>query len=310
MSELAVEGLRDAGPLLILAVVILVGVAFGAAARRVGLPGITGQILAGLVMGRSGLDLFGEQSLAGLEPLTHFALGLMAVTVGAHLNLRRLRNAGRRLFLLFLTEATITPILVFTSIWLLGRTSPVIAMLCAAAAVSTGPATIVALVKETRSKGVFVKTLIAAVALNNMACIVLFEVARALARSGPEEGLTLGAGLGAPAVQLLMAAGIGGAVGVVMDVVSRFVVRSDRLATAAVVALVLTSGLADFLLVSPLLACLFLGLVQTNLTRTRDRLVDSCPGDDQINAKNDPAGEAPRGLSTPFFAGPQSHPRN
>ena len=40
--------LHAASPLLIVAVVILVGVGFGAAARRVGLPGITGQILAGV----------------------------------------------------------------------------------------------------------------------------------------------------------------------------------------------------------------------------------------------------------------------
>jgi mannitol/fructose-specific phosphotransferase system IIA component (Ntr-type) len=41
------------------------------------------------------------------------------------------------------------------------------------------------------------------------------------------------------------------------------------------VALMLATGLASSLEVSPLLACLFLGLVQTNLTRTRDQLVDS-----------------------------------
>ena len=40
-------------------------------------------------------DLFGDEPLESLEPLTHLALGLIAITVGAHLNIRRLRNAVR-----------------------------------------------------------------------------------------------------------------------------------------------------------------------------------------------------------------------
>jgi Kef-type K+ transport system membrane component KefB len=90
MTSLSIDFLREAGPLL-----ILVGATFGAVTRRIGLPGVTGQILEGVLLGRAGLDLFEERGLSGLEPLTHFALGLIAVTVGAHLNVRRLRNAGR-----------------------------------------------------------------------------------------------------------------------------------------------------------------------------------------------------------------------
>ena len=40
------EGLRDAGPLLTLGVVILIGMFFGEGAKRLRLPSITGQILA------------------------------------------------------------------------------------------------------------------------------------------------------------------------------------------------------------------------------------------------------------------------
>ncbi|MEE2673579.1 MAG: cation:proton antiporter [Myxococcota bacterium] len=260
----------SAGPLLILGVVILVGVSFGALTRRIGLPGVTGQILGGVCIGRAGLDLFDEASLKGLEPLTQFALGLIAVTVGAHLNIRRLRNAGRRLFFLLLTEATILPLLVFASVWGLTRAGADLALLLAAISIATAPATIVALVKETRAKGVFVKTLIAAVALNNMACIVLFEVARSWAPT-----LDSGPGWAEPTGKLLLSAVIGGGVALAMQAVTRLVVRPERFTTAAIVALVLTSGLASSLDVSPLLACLVLGIVQTNLAPTRDQLVDS-----------------------------------
>ena len=273
--EVFLETVRHAGPLLILAMIILCGVAFGELARLIRIPSITGQIVAGILLGKSGFDLFAEESLHGLAPLTNFALGLIAVTVGAHLNIKRLRNAGRRLFLLLLTESTITPSVVFLSLWMLADVPTSEALLYATVAIATAPATTVALVRETRSKGVFVKTLIAAVALNNMACLVLFEVVRSVTGSWSLGGSDAAINWQAPVGQLLAAVAIGGAVAIAMDLINRFVVHKERLATAAVAALVLTSGLAATFDVSPILACLFLGIIQTNITPSRSQLVDS-----------------------------------
>lgn len=273
--EVFFETLRHAGPLLILALIILCGVAFGELARAMRIPSITGQIVAGILLGKSGFDLFAEESLHGLAPLTNFALGLIAVTVGAHLNIKRLRNAGRRLFLLLLTEATITPFVVFLSLWLLAGVTPSESLLFATVAIATAPATTIALVRETRSKGVFVKTLIAAVALNNMACLMLFEVVRSVIGGWNVGGDTISINWQATAGQLLAAVAIGGTIALAMDLINRFVVHKERLATAAVAALVLTSGLATTFNISPLLACLFLGIIQTNITPSRSQLVDS-----------------------------------
>ena len=147
------ELLHHAGPLLLLAVVLVTGIFTGAIARRIRLPGITGQILGGVLIGRAGFDLFGETSLGGLEPLTDIALGLIAVTVGAHLHVQRLRNAVRRLSYLLIAESTITPLIVFSATYWLGGASFELAMLFGAVSIATAPATIVSLVRETRSKG-------------------------------------------------------------------------------------------------------------------------------------------------------------
>ena len=265
-------------PLFTLSVVIVTGMALGLLAKRFHLPSVTGQIIAGVCIGKVGLDLFTDVELHALQPLTHFALSLMAVTIGAHLNIRRLRNAGRRLFLLLLTESVITPVIVFCSLHFILKQAATESALYATLAISTAPATIVAVVKETRSKGVFVKTLVAAVALNNLACVFLFELARAFAAvhldSAGEAVLSL-ATLRAPALLLVNAALIGGGVAMVMEVVSRFVVRRDLLTTASVISLLFASGAATWIGVSPLLTCLFLGFVQTNMSTTRDKLVDS-----------------------------------
>jgi len=269
--------LHDGGPLLLLAFVILAGIAAGAVAQRIGLPGITGQILVGVAVGSAGLDLVGDDAVHSLAPLTDLSLGLIAVTVGAHLNLDRLRNAGRRLGALLFFESLVTPVIVFATLYWIGGAEPTLALLLGAVAIATAPATIVALVRECRAKGVFVKTLIAAVALNNMACIALFEIARIIGLGwlpGADPTLSETAhwtALGELGVPVLL----GSVAALGLDQVCRLTHRPERVATGAVLALVLTSGLATALDVSPLLSCLVLGVVQTNVAQTRSHLVDS-----------------------------------
>jgi Kef-type K+ transport system membrane component KefB/mannitol/fructose-specific phosphotransferase system IIA component (Ntr-type) len=265
-----------ANTLLAIALVLVFGVALGAAAKRLHLPSVTGQILAGVLLGPSALHLFDRQVVHGLSPLTHFALGLMAVTVGAHLNLRRLRNAGKRLFFLLLAEATLVPLVVFVGLYFLTGMAPSTAALLATIAVATAPATVVALVRETRAKGVFVKTLVAAVALNNMTCMLLFELTHAIVRielgDHPPEGFVeLLLGTSSP---LLLAAALGTAAALAMDFVTRLAARPDQLATIGAATILLTAGIARELALSPLLACLFLGFVQSNRTPSRERLAD------------------------------------
>ncbi|MHC4605815.1 MAG: cation:proton antiporter domain-containing protein [Planctomycetota bacterium] len=266
--------LRNASELLVLAIVLVAGVTGGALVKRFHLPSVTGQILVGIVLGHSllGVGLFSEKTVESLQPLTHFALGLIAVTVGNHLNIRRLRNAGKRLVLLLVMESILTPAIILPCVLLTGQ-SWGMGVLLAAMAVSTAPATIVAIVAETRSKGVFVKTLVAAVALNNISCILLFELAHtALRLFEPGVQLPTGDILLAPLIQLGLSLLLGGGAGALLVIATRRMVLPDRLATASMIAILLTSGVADYLHVSPLLSCLFLGVALANLTPEKEEV--------------------------------------
>jgi Kef-type K+ transport system membrane component KefB/mannitol/fructose-specific phosphotransferase system IIA component (Ntr-type) len=269
--------LHDPDPLLTLAIVVLVGVASGALARLTRLPGITGQILAGIAMGPSVLHVFDHHAIDALQPLTHFALGLMAVTIGSHLSLRKLRGAWRRLAWLLLAESVVTPLFVFAGMWLVPGIGWESALLFGAIAVTTAPVTTIALVKETHSRGVFVKTLVAAVALNNIACIVLFELARELAAwSFDESGAhDLATGILSPLSQLGYALGLGAAATLALAAVHRLVSKPELHATANAAAILLLSGLSDYLAVSPLLSCMFLGMLQGNTLRSREKHADA-----------------------------------
>ena len=106
----------EVSPLFALAVIVAAGVAGGALAGRLKAPHVAGQILVGVLIGHAGISLFAADTVDGLSVITEFALGVIAVSIGDHLNIRRMRNSGRRLFLLLLTEATLTPLLVFGAV--------------------------------------------------------------------------------------------------------------------------------------------------------------------------------------------------
>ncbi len=267
--------IADANVLLILALILVVGTVSAAVAKMLYLPSVTGQIVAGVLMGPSVFSVLTEESVHSLEPLVNFALGLMAVAVGSHLNFRRLMVARRRLTMLLILEATLTPLIVFAALTLLTNATWQTSLLLATVAISTAPATVLALVKETASKGAFVTTLVAAVALNNLACIILFELARTAARaslSDPTGGVAVSAGMMTPMLGILNSLLLGLGVGIALILSTLRIVRTDRLSVMSLIAILLTTGLAAHLGVSVLLACLCLGVTLANLTPEKEEI--------------------------------------
>ena len=235
---------------------------------------MTGQILAGVVLGPSVLGVFGHEAARGLTPIVHFALGLIAVDIGTHLHLRRLRNSFRRLGLLLLTEATVTPLLVYLALTFGARSDWTVATLFGTLAIATAPATVLTIVKETRSRGVYVRTLIAAVALNNIACIALFEMAYSAVSLtfDPNGDVSGGALMLRPLLQLGGSVALGGAVGVGLLLATRHMHKVEQLTTVSIIALFLTTGAADHFGLSSLLSCLFLGVTMANLAPEKEEI--------------------------------------
>ncbi|APZ96976.1 cation:proton antiporter [Fuerstiella marisgermanici] len=267
----------DANVLLILAVILVVGTVSASFAKMLHLPSVTGQIVAGVLMGPSVFAVLTEQSLDSFEPLVDFALGLMAVAVGSHLNFRRLAVARRRLTLLLLFEATITPLFVFSLLMLFTDITSTAALLLATVAISTAPATVLAIVKETASKGAFVTTLVAAVALNNLACIILFELARTAALASQRAAvltpdIAARADMSHPFISVAFSLLLGFTIGVLLILATMRIVRTDRLSVMSLIAILLTTGLTEELGLSVLLACLCMGVTLANLTPDKEEI--------------------------------------
>lgn len=169
-------------PLFFLAIVLVSGIVGGELFASIRLPKVTGWIATGFLLRAFLLPALGGPDepfdLDRFKPIMNFVLGFIAFTVGATLYFSRLRNAGLRIGLLLLCEATITPVTVAAILWLIGPSFGIIGwqamLVLAVIAIAGAPGTTVLVVRETRARGTLTKTLIAAIGLIDMVAVGVF----------------------------------------------------------------------------------------------------------------------------------------
>jgi len=256
------------GPLLILGVVLIAGSAGGWVARRLHVPSITGNIIAGTLLA---VTVFRGVGVAReLQPLSSFAIGLIAVTAGGHFSYRRIHNALRRIMFISIFESCTAVLSVFLFLRLFG-TDTLVALMLGCLAASTAPATTVALIRENHAKGPFVKTLLAAVSIDSSICILMFAFVHGLLAalySHAEVTLGFAEGLRQTLWQLLGSGGLA----VLLGFITSQLFDNHRYHDFSVllVSILLGAGLSFYAGFSPLLTCLFYGAYLGNTSRRNE----------------------------------------
>tara|TARA_A100001015_G_C14993526_1_gene715116 strand:- start:256 stop:2004 length:1749 start_codon:yes stop_codon:yes gene_type:complete len=266
-----IKSIDHLSPFLAIGILILAGFFGGWVAKLVKLPHVTGNILGGVLIGPWGLKLLSEHDVYSLAPLSTFAMSLVAVSIGGHLSYRRIHNSIRRILSISFFEIFFSVLFVMTAVKALGADWPTTCLLGAISA-STAPATSIALIRELRAKGPFVKTLISAVALNNILCITLFVMMSTFVSAFYETGEAIqkiDEALIKTLYQFLGAL----ALGWLMGWISKILVSKPQLHdfTIILLAILLLNGLADYLTLSPLLVNLFYGVYLANSSHVAER---------------------------------------
>lgn len=263
-----------------LALVLVAGIIGGELVGRIGLPKVTGWIGTGILLrafdGYHGaLTGLGDNTVAAFRPYMSFVLGYIGFTVGAALHFASLRNAGKRLGLLLLGEALVTPTVVGLAMYVSGRLvapDELTARAClilAAVAIAGAPGTTVLVVQEARARGILTRTLVAAVALIDMVAVAVFAFTTSyLAEGGSGEGpwhATWQVAFGSVAKEFGVAIAVAAISTLVALVLLRTIVGPAFLGPL-MVALILTAwgGAAGFD-ASGILACTFAGIIITNV---------------------------------------------
>ncbi|MCP4172879.1 MAG: PTS transporter subunit EIIA [Fuerstiella sp.] len=262
-----------------LALVLVAGIVGGELVGRIGLPKVTGWIGTGILLRafdswHGAFTGLSENTVRGFSAYMSFVLGYIGFTVGAALHFASLRNAGKRIGLLLLGEALVTPTVVGLAMYGLGRSiapDEMTARAClilAAVAIAGAPGTTVLVVQEARARGILTRTLVAAVALIDMVAVAAFVFATAYMAEGSAEGSwhsTWQVAFGSVVREFSIAVAVAALTTLTALCLLRTVVGPAFLGPLMVAVILASWGAAVGFGASGILACTFAGIIITNV---------------------------------------------
>ncbi len=268
------------------AILLAAGLAVSYLGKHLKLPSVTGYILAGLLLGPSGFGLISEDLVGHrLSHFTEIALMLIAFGVGEHIEFKEVKKVARSVGYIALAETTATFILVSIACFLATLFTQAdnpfwqfpqllsLALLLAAVAVATAPASTLHVVRELEARGPLTSSLLAVVAINNSLAIMAFGVAMATAGNllASTEGSFV-ATVFMSCREIFLALLLGVLTGLVIDFVLHKLKQRGEMLSAGLALLLLCGESARLLHLSPLLAGMAAGCALINRDKRDVRL--------------------------------------
>ena len=257
----------------ILAVSILVtaGLMGGSVARRLHLPSVTGNIVAGIIIGPYLTNLLTYEIVYHtLKPISEIALSLIAVSIASHLKIRRIAPQALSLLSIALAQSLMAMVAVyfFCNYW-------VISLLLATIAASTAPAATLSVIRETEADGPLVKNLLSVVALDNVLAIVIFVLVSVVIGSRLGGRADLGGQVTLAGLVLGQALMVGVGSGALMMILARRLQGKAHFVSLLLMVVCFTTGISLWLKISPLLPNMVLGFMITNFSLANRQILTS-----------------------------------
>ena len=242
-------------------------------------PQVVGYVVAGVVVGHSGLRIVDQDLLLTMQPFSNFALGLIGLTIGSELKLDTLRRRGRQFLYILLGEGLAAFVAVCALTILVGsyilddfRQTIALGLILGAIASATAPAATTDVLWEHRTRGPLTTMILGIVALDDALSLMLFALA-----SGAATVL-----MGTPGSSLLPSLieavySISGSViiGVLFGIgIGKLLMRAesgDRTLAGSLGSVMLLLGLAQIGHLDMLLAAMALGATIANFSTHKSR---------------------------------------
>ena len=230
------------------------------------LPNVTAYIVTGILIGPYCLRLIPQSIIDGTDFLSDIALAFIAFSTGEFFKLDVLKRSGVRVVWITIFEAVLASVLVFILTFFILHLDLAFSIVLAALASATAPASTMMTIRQTGAKGEFVDTLLQVVALDDVVGLVLYSVAISVALSSLH-----GAGgfsfetLVKPILINLAVLLLGGIFGLAMKLLMPKKRSTDNKLIISVALLFAFCGVCALLDVSPLLGCMSMGTVYTNI---------------------------------------------
>lgn len=250
---------------LIIGLAILAGYTAGTLCKKINQPQVVGWILAGVFLGKSGVNIIDLSLLDVLEPIIFVVLSLIGFDIGGELNIRMIGRLGKSIALISVFEALGAFILVTGAVTLL--TGELwMGLIFGGISIATDPAATTDVLREYRSRGPLTSTVFAVVGIDDAIAIILYALAAGLAVEllvgGSISFLSIIAG---PLEEIFLALLFGGVIGVIFAYVTKVTNGKMETLLLSFGMILVICGLSRELGFSYILASMAMGAVFVNL---------------------------------------------
>lgn len=280
-----------------IAVALFAGLLMSRPAKKLGLPAVTGYLVAGLLIGPFVLGQLGVEGLGfttsehveALGVISDVALGFIAFAIGNEFRVSQLKKIGKQATVIAIFQAIVATI--FVDAALIGlhflmpdKLSISTAITLGAIATATAPAATLMVVNQYKAKGKLTDILLPIVALDDAVGLIVFAVSFGIAKA-----LSSGASLSIftvavnPLIEIIGSLLLGSLIGVIFNFSEKFFFsRSKRMCISITyVFLAVAISKLHFAIpgteleigFSPLLVCMMLGTIFCNLCEFSEELM-------------------------------------
>ncbi|MBN2303786.1 MAG: cation:proton antiporter [Anaerolineae bacterium] len=165
----------DFDTLALVGITILGAFAVGQLFRYLGIPQVVGFIVAGTLLGVSGLRVIPDELNNSLLFVSHIALALIGFDMGEHLRLNQLRKMGRSITIIVILQALGAFVLVAGGVYLI-TSSTATALVFGAIAMATAPAATVDVLAEYGAEGPMTTTLLTVIGIDDALTLLVFSI--------------------------------------------------------------------------------------------------------------------------------------
>ena len=248
------------------ALMLIAGFLLTRVTKLLRLPNVTAYIVAGILIGPYCLNLVPQRFIDGTSFLSDIALAFIAFSTGEFFKLDVLKKNGMKVVWITVFESVLASLLVFVLTFFILHMDLAFSIVLSALASATAPASTMMTIRQTGAKGDFVDTLLQVVALDDVVGLVLYSVAIsiALASLSGSQGFSFQR-IGKPILLNMLTLFIGACFGLAMKLFMPQSRSTDNKLIISVALLFAFCGVCVLLDVSPLLGCMVMGTVYTNI---------------------------------------------
>ena len=249
-----------------LSIMLMSGFLMTRLTKKLRLPNVTAYILVGIIIGPNLLDLIPERIVDNTAFLADIALAFIAFSTGEFFKLSKLRKNFSSTLVVTLFESITASILVFILCFVIFKLNLPFSLILASLASATASASTLMTIRQTKSKGEFVDTLLLVVALDDIVALISYSVAISISSS-----LLFGGGMQISSVitplllNLLMVA-LGGIFGWIMSFIINNKRSTDNRLIIAIALILGFCGISAALSISPLLGCMAMACSYINIS--------------------------------------------